>query len=315
MLALIVRRLVGAIPTLLLVCLISFSLLYLIPGDPAVELAGPDATLAQIDETRTRLGLDAGYFTRLFEWFGGLFSGDLGTSLFTGRSVTEALSLKLPITLSLALVAMIFTVVLGVLIGVLSGLRPGSLLDRFLTFITTFGVSVPDFWVGLMLVIFLSLNLGLFPAVGYVPFSESPWEWFHHLILPAFTLCIPATAEFARQLRTSVITVADENYIRTARSKGLSETRISLKHVLKNAMTAPLTVLGAQAAHMLGGAVIVEVVFGLPGIGSYAVESLLRHDFPTIQGIVLLTGVVVVAVNLIIDILQAWFNPRLRQPA
>jgi peptide/nickel transport system permease protein len=161
----------------------------------------------------------------------------------------------------------------------------------------------------------LSLGLGWFPAVGYTTFAASPWEWFYHLILPGFTLAIPAIAEFGRQLRTSVVAVSEEPYVRTARSRGLSSGRIYYKHVLKNALTAPLTVLGAQAAHMLGGAVIVEVVFGLPGVGQYAVESVLRNDFPTVQGIVLLTGVVVVLVNLLVDVLQAVLNPRLRLAA
>ena len=312
MLSLIIRRLVSAIPTLLLVCLISFSLLYLIGGHPEVELSGPGATPAMIDATRVRLGLDQPFFTRLWEWFRGLFTGDLGTSLYTGQSVSKSLMLRLPVTLSLALVGLIFTIVLGVVIGLLAGTRPGTKTDRTLTFLTTFGISVPDFWVGLMLVIFFALDLKWLPAVGYTNFSDSPGKWLWHLILPAFTLSIPAIAEFSRQLRTSVITVSGENFIRTARSRGYTEIRISLKHELKNALTAPLTVLGAQAAHMLGGAVIIEVVFGIPGIGQYAVDSLLRNDLPTIQGIVLLTGVIVVLVNLLIDVLQAVLNPRLR---
>jgi peptide/nickel transport system permease protein len=312
---LLLRRLLTSIPTLLVVCLISFGLIYLIPGDPSVDLAGPDASPEDVAATRERLGLNLPFLTRTADWFGGLFRGDLGTSLYTGRSVTDSLMTRLPVTLSLALVALIITIVVGIAVGIWAGTRPGGWVDRLITFFTTFGISVPDFWVGLMLVIFLALKLDWFPAVGYTPFAESPWEWLHHLILPGFTLAIPAIAEFGRQLRASVISVSAENYIRTARSRGLSETRINMSHVLKNALTAPLTVLGAQGAHMLGGAVIIEVVFGLPGIGNYAVESVLRNDFPTVQAIVLLTGVIVVLVNLAIDVLQAVLNPKLRTAA
>lgn len=312
MLLVILRRLAAAVPTLALVFLAAFSLLYLVPGDPAVEIAGANATLDDIAATRTRLGLDDPFLTRLWDFLTGAFRGDLGTSLFTGDGVVHAISTRLPVTLSVAVFAIVLTVLIGLPIGLISGLRPNSLIDRFLTFVTTSGVSVPDFWIGLMLVLLLSLKLGLLPAVGYIPFAENPGQWFLHLILPASTLSITAIAEFSRQLRASVIEVSRAEYVRTARSKGFTETRISLKHILKNALTAPVTVLGVQAAHMLGGAVVIEFVFGLPGVGNFAVESVLRQDFPVVQGIVLLSGVIVVAINLVVDIAQGYLNPRLR---
>jgi peptide/nickel transport system permease protein len=307
------RRVLAAVPTLLLIALLSFGLLYLIPGDPSVDIAGPNATPQDLADIRHQLGLDQSFLARLGEWFTGLIHLRLGNSMFTGAPVMDELRARLPVTLSLALVGLLFTVLIGLPFGLASGMRPNSLLDRLCTLGTSFGVAVPDFWIGLMLVVAFAINLKVFPAVGYVPLTDDPGQWLWHLILPGFTLSIMAISEFARQLRAGVHTVSQQPYVRTARSRGYSNARVNYKHILKNAMTAPLSIIGVQAARMLGGAIIIETIFGLPGVGSFALESVSRRDIPVVQGIVMIAGVMIILVNIVTDVGQALLDPQLRQ--
>jgi peptide/nickel transport system permease protein len=306
-------RLLAAVPTLLLLSLAAFSLLYLVPGDPARVIAGETTDPAQVEAIRTQLGLNDPYLTRFGDWLGGLFRGDLGTSLYSSASVGQTLADRLPVTLSLALLAVVITVVVAVPLGVLAGLRPGTWMDRITSLSASFGVSVPNFWIGLMLVLLFAITLGWLPAVGFQPLENGVGEWARHLILPAFTLALPAIAEVSRQLRASVVDAAHSDYVRTARAKGLPEVRVVGKHLLKNALVPAVTVLGLQLAYMLGGTVVVEQVFGLPGIGSYAIQAVDQRDFPVIQAVVLLAGIMVILVNILVDLSYGYLNPRVRR--
>lgn len=312
MLRLLAWRLLAALPTLLLLALVAFSLLYLVPGDPAAVIAGESSDPAQIAAIREQLGLNDSFFTRFGDWIGSVFSGDLGRSVYTGAPVGQSLLDRLPVTLSLALSAAVITIVFAVPLGLLAGLRPGTWSDRLLTMSASFGVSVPNFWVGLMLVLIFAINLDWLPAVGYQPMGEGLGVWAQHLILPAITLALPAIAEVSRQLRASVMEVVHSDYVRTARSKGLPEIRVTGKHLLKNALVPAVTVMGLQLAYMLGGTVVVEQVFGLSGIGSFAIQAVDQRDFPVIQAVVLLAGVMVIAVNLLVDLTYGYLNPRTR---
>lgn len=312
MLKFVAWRVIAAAPTIVLLALVAFSLLYLVPGDPAVVIAGENTDPAFIDSIRERLGLNDPFFSRFVDWVSGAVTGDLGSSFYTGASVTESLMERLPTTLSLALASALIAIVVAVPIGIIAGLRPGTWMDRVASLVGAFGVSVPNFWIGLMLVLLFSIQLKLLPAVGYAPLSEGFGEWAKHIILPAVTLALPAIAEISRQLRASVIEVAHADYIRTARAKGLPERSVTVKHLMKNALIPAVTVLGLQLAYMLGGTVVVEQVFGLPGIGSFAIAAVQQRDFPVIQAVVLLAGIMVVLVNILVDLTYGYLNPKLR---
>ncbi|OZD61948.1 peptide ABC transporter [Rhodococcus sp. 06-1460-1B] len=308
-----VKRVLAAIPVLFIVTILSFSMIHLIPGDAAVVAAGDTATAEQIAETRSQLGLDENIVAQYFGWIGNLMTGDLGTSLLSSHRNIDAILEALPVTLSLAFVALSWSLVVGVLAGVFAGLRRGTWIDRTLTGLTTLGISMPSFWLGLLFVTFFSLQLRLFPATGYAPLSEGFAAWFAHLALPAFALGTVTAAEIARQARAGVIDVLERDYIRTATAKGLPRWKVVVKHTAKNAAIPVVTVFGLQAAALVGGAVIIEQVFGMPGLGSVALKAILERDFPVIQAFVVVITVFVLLINLAVDISYAYFNPKVRQ--
>jgi peptide/nickel transport system permease protein len=308
-----IKRLLAAIPVLILVTVLSFSMIHLIPGDAAVVAAGENATAEQIAETRAQLGLDQNIVVQYFSWVGNLMSGDFGTSLLSSHKNIDAILEALPVTLSLAFVALSWSLVVGVLAGVMAGLRRGTWIDRTLTGLTTLGISMPSFWLGLLFVTFFSLQLRLFPATGYAPLSEGVVAWFSHLALPAFALGTVTAAEIARQARAGVIDVLERDYIRTATAKGLPRWKVIVKHTSKNAAVPVVTVFGLQAAALIGGAVIIEQVFGMPGLGSVALKAILERDFPVIQAFVVVITLFVLVINLAVDISYAYFNPKARQ--
>jgi peptide/nickel transport system permease protein len=308
-----VKRLFAAVPVLILVTLLSFSMIHLIPGDAAVVAAGENASAEQIAATRTQLGLDQNIVVQYVGWVGNLLTGDLGTSLLSSHRNVDAILEALPVTLSLAFVALSWSLIVGVLAGVMAGLRRGTWIDRTLTGLTTLGISMPSFWLGLLFVTFFSLQLRLFPATGYAPLSEGIVPWFSHLALPAFALGTVTAAEIARQSRAGVIDVLERDYIRTATAKGLPRWKVIVKHTSKNAAVPVVTVFGLQAAALIGGAVIIEQVFGMPGLGSVALKAILERDFPVIQAFVVVITLFVLVINLIVDISYAYFNPKVRQ--
>lgn len=312
MLSLIARRLLSVVPLLLLVTFMTYGMVLLIPGDPAIAIAGENATPEMIEQTRERLGLNDPFLAQYGRWIGDAVQGDLGTSLFSSRTVREAIAERLPVTLGLTFAALALAVLVAVPAGTLAALKRGKWLDRLTTMSATMGVAMPNFWFGLLLVLVFAIQNPWFPATGYEPFTDGVGVWAQHVFLPAVALGAAACAELTRQLRSAVVDVLDQDYVRTARAKGLRMPRVVGKHVLKNAAVPVVTVLGLQVTRLLGGAVIIEQVFAIPGIGQLAVASVFNRDVPMILGVVLVAAVLAVFVNLIVDISYTWFNPKVR---
>jgi peptide/nickel transport system permease protein len=311
--AYIARRLLGLIPLLLLISFAVFALVLAVPGDPARTIAGGlDASETRVTEIRDELGLDDPILQQYARWLGGVLSGDLGTSLFNGRTVASELAARFPVTLSLALGAIVFAAAVGIPLGLLAGTRPGSLLDRGLSVGTSLGIALPDFFLATAMVVLFAVKRNLLPAIGYVDIAENPVAWAQHLIMPWIALGVATAASLARQVRGSMIEVLDADYIRTARAKGLAERRVMGRHALKNALTPALTVIGLQFAYLLGGTFIIESIFALPGIGTYMLGAITSRDLPVIQGVVLLVAVIFVFTNLLVDILYGVLNPKVR---
>lgn len=313
MVAKLILRLLGMIPVLLLVSVLVFGLIVLIPGDPAVTLAGESASPERVAEIREQLGLNEPLVEQYLDWLGDAVQFDLGTSLFSTLPVSDAISNRLPATLSLAAVTMAFSVVVGVSIGALAALRPGSFLDRLATLGASLGVAIPNFWLGLVLIVAFAVDRRLLPAGGYETIAEGGWwNWLRFLILPAIALGAAASAEIARQTRSTLGTVLHQDYIRTARAKGLPPLTVFGKHAMKNAAIPVVTVIGVQVGRLVGGTVVIEQAFSIPGVGSLAYQSVFDGDIPMVQGIVLVAAVVVLVSNFLVDMSYGYFNPRVR---
>lgn len=308
----LLTRLITTLPVLLIVTFVVFGLVLLIPGDPAVTIAGPDATTEQVAAVRERLGLNDPVLVQYWNWLVSAVQGDLGTSLFTSRPVARSIADSLPVTLALTAAAVLVSLVIAIPLAIVAALRQGSWIDRLASLGSSVGIALPSFWLGMMLVLLFSINLGLLPATGYVPLADDPGQWALHLILPAITLGVAAAAESARQLRGSIIEVMKQDYVRTARAKGLQGWVIIGKHVMKNASVPLVTVLGVQITFMLGGALLVEQVFGIPGMGMVAINAVTQRDIPVIQGIVLIAVLVAMIVNLLVDVTYGFLNPKVR---
>jgi len=309
----ITRRVLALIPLAFLVTLVVWGLILMVPGDPALAIAGESATAEQIEAIRTDLGLDDPIPVRYGRWLGDAVQGDLGTSLYTSYSVSDALTERLPITLSLVAVSFFFAVIVGASIGVIAASRKGSALDRFLTVGTSLGLAIPNFWLGLLLVTFFGLKLGWFPSGGYVPLEESVAGWIQSITLPALTLSAAVAAEMARQMRSSMSDTLQKDFIRTHRAKGLRPRTIVGRYALKNASMPVITVAGLQIARLFGLATVVELIFNLNGVGQLAVDAVFKRDIPVIQGVVLVITVIVLVVNLLVDVSYGIVNPKVRQ--
>lgn len=307
------RRLAAIVPTLLIVTFVTFSLLELTPGDPAVTLAGEGATQEQIAEIRERLGLDRPFLIRYGEFLLGALHGDLGTSLFNSQPVLQAVFDRLPVTLSLVLYVFVLSILLGVPAGVLAARHPNTLIDRVVAVLASFSLAAPTFLIGMVLIVVLSLKLGLLPPMGYMSPFEDFGGWVSRLLMPAIALSMHPAAELARMTRAAMSDTLEKDYIRTARAKGLREPTIIRKHALKNAAIPVITVIGLQTARVLGGAVIIEQIFALPGIGTLTIQSVLTRDMAMVMGIVLVASVATVLINLLVDLSYGYFNPRLRK--
>lgn len=300
----IVRRVMIMLPVFLLVTIIIFSIVRVIPGDPAVELGGEFATAADIEVIRTSLGLDKPPVVQYFIFLGKLFRGDLGFSFYSRAPVTELIMKRLPNTILLAVTAVFLATVIGLVVGILAAVKQYSFWDYASTVLVLFGMSVPVFWLGLMLMIVFSLYLRWFPAIG-----AGSWR---HLVLPAVSLTAHIMARTARMTRSSMLEVTRQDYIRTARAKGLLERVVILRHALKNALIPVVTVAGIQMAALLGGVVFIEAVFAWPGIGKLLVDAILRRDYPVVQGVILFISGSFLVMNLIVDISYAYLDPRIR---
>ncbi len=312
MLAFIGRRVAGAIPTLLIMSFIAFGIVRLIPGDPAAVIAGPSATPVEVERVRSRLGLDLPFHQQLVTWYGNALRGDLGNSILLGRSVVRAIGERLPVTLSLAVLAMAWTALFGIAAGVVASVRALTWVDQTVLAVCLLGVSLPNFGLGLLLIELFGVQLGWLPTGGYVALSEDPLAWARSLILPSIALALPQIAIVARTTRATMLEVLRQDYIRTARAKGLSRAVVIGRHALKNAMVAVLTMLGVSMAILISGSVVIESVFSLPGLGRLLATSILTRDYPVIQGGLLLVAAALVALNLAIDLLYMAFDPRLR---
>ena len=313
MVGLFLRRLLVSIPLLGVVSFLVFSLIVLVPGDPAVALAGPEPTPEAIQAVRTSLGLDDPFLVQYWHWLTDALHGDLGVSLFTSQTVWSSIISRLPTTLSLAGFALLMAIVLGVAVGSVAGLRPGTWIDRVATTTASVGVAVPYFWVGMILVLLLSIDHPVLPAVGYVPLSEDPVEWLRHLVLPGTALALAPAAVIARQTRAAVAQVMSEDYVRTAKAKGLPPLRVVGKHALKNAALPVVTVFGIEANRLIGGTVVIEQLFAMPGLGQLAYQGVFSRDFPVVQGVVLFAALMVLLINIFVDVSYGYFNPRIRQ--
>jgi peptide/nickel transport system permease protein len=308
----VARRLLAAVPVLILVSFVVFALTLLIPGDPARTIAGQQASPATVAVVRHTLGLDEPFLTQYLHWLGNAITGNLGTSLNLHDPVTRDIAQRFPVTMSLALGALFLTIVIGLPAGVLAGSRPRSLGDRSLTVASSAGLAIPDFFLAFLLVSLFAVRAHWFPASQYVSFTADPWQWTRHLILPWLALGVSNASSFARQTRSAVAEAMEQDYIRTATAKGLKRPVVIYKHALKNAAIAPLTVLGIQFAYLLGGTVIIEYTFGLNGLGRYFFDGLFYKDLPVIQGVSLLSAVIFIVMNLLVDIAYAFVNPKVR---
>lgn len=312
MFAYVVRRILATIPVMLVVALFVFSLLYLSPGDPAAVIAGDQASPADVERIRTSLGLDRPFLVRFGEWSWRLLGGDLGTSMFTGLPVTELIKQRLEPTLSLMVLTLVLAIVIAVPMGVVAAWKAGSWIDRLLMAFAVAGFSVPVFVVGYLLAYVFALSLDWLPVQGYTSLSKGVWPWLENLILPSIALGFVYIALIARITRATMLEVLSQDYVRTAKAKGVGQRSILFLHALKNAAVPIVTVIGIGVALLIGGAVVTESVFAIPGLGRLTIDAIVRRDYPVIQGIVLMFSFVYVLVNLAVDLIYTALDPRIR---
>ena len=307
----VLRRLLLMLPVAFLVTVGVFMLIHLTPGDPALVLLGEDRTPEAIAAIHHQLGLDQPLYTQYLIWISHVAQGDLGRSVTTHQPVAAAISERLPATLELGAVALLWSLLLAIPLGTIAAVRRGSLADHLATGITVGGVSVPNFFIGVVLIFVLSVTLRVFPFGGYVPFSEDPYENLRHVLLPAIALGTAGAAINMRFTRSSMIEVLNNDYIRTARAKGASWRRVVFIHALKNALIPVVTVVGLQIGGIIEGAVVTETVFTWPGVGRLVVESIFDKDYTVVQGVVLLAAFSYLFTNLAVDVVYAWLDPRI----
>jgi peptide/nickel transport system permease protein len=312
MLGYVFRRVLATIPVMAIVGLFVFSLLYIAPGDPAAVIAGDQATPADVERIRQNLGLDRPFLVRFGEWSWRILHGDLGVSIFTNLPVWTMIEQRIGPTMSLMSVTLVLAVVIAVPMGVIAAWKAGSLLDRVIMGFAVFGFSVPVFVVAYLLAYVFALELEWLPVQGYTPLSAGVWPWLENLILPSIALGCVYIALIARITRATMLEVLSQDYIRTARAKGLGQQPILFLHALKNAAVPIVTVIGIGIALLIGGAVVTESVFVIPGLGRLTIDAILRRDYPVIQGVVLLFSFIYVLVNLAIDLLYTVLDPRIR---
>jgi len=310
--AYVVRRLFATIVVMAVVAFVVFLLLYLTPGDPAAILAGDAATSEDIRRIREKLGLDDPFLERFGQWLWRLMHGDLGVSIFTNLPVTHLIGQRIEPTLSLTFCTLVISVLVAVPLGVLAAARAGSWIDRAVMAFSVAGFSVPVFVLAYILILVFSIELEWLPVQGYRPIGEGVWEWARHLVLPSAALGTVYIALIARITRASMLDVLAQDYVRTAQAKGLAPGAVLLRHALKNAAVPIATVVGIGIALLIGGAIVTETVFALPGIGRLTVDAILRRDYPIIQGVVLLFSAAYVLINLAVDLSYMFFDPRIR---
>lgn len=306
----VAQRLMQLVPVMIVATFVVFSLVYMMPGDPAMMIAGDYATAERIAEIRHIYGFDRPMLVQYFFWLGNAVQGDLGHSLFSNRSVLRLILSRLPHTILLVLYSLVLGAALGIPLGILAATRQGTTLDKIITSVASLGVAVPNFWLGIILVTLFSLGYRWFPATGAVSVFEKPLEALYYATLPAIALSTGVVAVLARQVRSALLEVLGSQYIRTLRAKGLSSGAILWKHGLRNVAATMLTIAGLQVNRLFSSAVIIEAVFAIPGVGNLISYSALNKDFPVVQGVALVLVLVVILTNLLVDVLNATFDPR-----
>jgi peptide/nickel transport system permease protein len=312
MLAFLARRLLIAIPTIFLISVFVFSLQHLLPGDPILVMAGEERDPEVIAALREKYRLNDPIPVQYMAWAGNALQGDLGTSLRTRQPVLELIGQKLPVTIQLAVMALIIAMAIGIPAGVISAYRKGTWIDWVANVVALSGLSVPNFWLGIMLILLVSVKLGWLPASGYVPFSDDPLQSIKVMLMPAFVLGTGIAATLMRHTRSAMLSVLRSDYVRTARAKGLKERTVLVKHALRNALVPVVTVTTLVFGELLAGAVLTEQIFTIPGFGKLVVDAVFNRDYAVVQGIVLCTGIAFIFMNILADAAYRVLNPRMR---
>jgi peptide/nickel transport system permease protein len=307
-----IGRLIALVPMLFALSIASFALVHVIPGDPALVMLGGEGTPQQVADLRKQLGLDRPLHIRYLEWLGRVMRGDLGESLYNRTRVVDELIWRFPTTLTLVCLSLLISILIGVPAGLLSAVYRNTWIDHVARLLTLVSLSMPSFWLGLMLIILFSLKLNLLPVVGYTSVVTNLWSGLRFLILPSCALGTYLTALLARLVRSSVLEVLGQEYIRTARAKGLHEQVVLFRHALRNALIPAVTVIGINLGILLGGSAVIETMFVLPGVGQLVITALYNRDLPVIQGLILYISVLYVLINLAVDLLYTYMDPRLR---
>jgi len=304
-------RLLSTLIVLIIVSFISFCIMQMVPGDPALVMAGAAAPANEVQRIREQFGLDQPFHIQLLRWYAGMLQGDLGQSITLGRSVVTAIVERLPSTIALALFAFLLTLVFGLVAGVAAALKQDSWIDHAIMTLAVVGVSVPSFWIGLIMIIGFAVMVDWLPAGGYVTIAESPGGWFKSLVLPSIALALLQMGLLARITRASMIEVLRQDFVRTAQAKGLPRWVVVLKHAFMNVMIPVVTVIGIVFSLLLSGSVVIETVFSIPGLGRLMATSIVTRDYPVIQGALLITAAMFVLINLLVDVLYAYLDPRI----
>lgn len=307
----ILSRILLAIPVLWVVATLMFVLLHLVPGDAATAILGDSATPERVEVLRQQMGLNDPLLTQYVSWLGSLLTGDFGTSSISGESVLSILNQRAPVTLSLAVAATLVSLAIGLLLGVVAAVL-GGWPDRAIRTVAGVGVAIPNFWLGAALVVVFSMWLGLLPAVGYTPLIQSPTDWLYYMVLPIAAIAAASVAAIARQARAAMQVALQSEYVQTLRGIGLPRRSIIFKHALRNSSIPVVTIVGWQFVTLLGGAVLVERIFALPGLGALTVQATASSDFPVLQGMVIYATAMVLIVNLLADLAYLWVSPRVR---
>jgi peptide/nickel transport system permease protein len=312
MISFIVRRILLSLLVLLILSIITFLLLHIMPGDPVTIMLGVDATPLRYEEVRKELWMDRPLTVQYIHWLSNALQGNLGKSITNRESVSGLVAVRLPVTMYLSFFALILSAIIGVGIGLICAIRRGSLLDSIITVVSNLAIAIPIFWLGILGIFFFGLHLGWLPIQGFVSPLDDFWLSIKKSVMPIICIAIPGIAFLARQTRSSMLEIVRQDYIRTAWAKGLRESVIVIRHALKNSLIPVVTLLGIQLRTLVGGAVLVETVFNIPGMGRLTVTSVINKDFITVQACVLIVAVVVLLGNLIVDISYGWIDPRIR---
>lgn len=306
------RRLLAIIPVLFIVSIIVFMIVHLTPGNPAYLILGEDSSLEAIEQLEQQLGLDKPKVVQYFDWLGNIFVGDLGQSIYSEQAVTQIIVERLGPTFSLMVISMLLTIIVAIPTAIFIVWKRNTVLDPLFLSGSLLGTSIPEFWLALLLVLGLGVSVPIFPVAGYIPITDGLLGWLHHLLLPGIVLAAVEIGLIARMLRDSMLESVNQDYTKTARGKGVKESTVLMKHVFSNALIPTTTVIGVTVAGLLGGTVIIETIFTIPGVGQLLIDSIHRRDYPVIQGVVLFVAFVYVLINLIVDLLYAFLDPRIR---